>query len=129
VTVGPDHNIPWQNQSFFGEKGMLDPNLSNLKVIRKAMGLRKIPKDFTLLGRKNVLSRREVIGNKDDTIPMEDFLRAHLLKGLDGKRRRDIVAESQIDPSINQIAGKDLFFPGVGGQYLFCNRHWMSFGH
>jgi hypothetical protein len=51
MTVSPDHHVAWQDQSFLGEKGMLDPHLSDFKIVGKAMDLCKIPEDFTLFGR------------------------------------------------------------------------------
>jgi hypothetical protein len=129
MTVSPDHYISWQDQPFFREKGVLDPGLSDLKKMGEATGLCKISEDFTLFRRKDVFSRCKVIRDQNDTIPMEDLFGSHLLKGLDGKGCSDIVAESQIDPGIDEIARANLFFLGMEGQYLFCNRHRMSFGH
>jgi hypothetical protein len=51
VTVSPDHHIAWKDQSFLREKGMLDPHLSDFKIMGEAMGFGEISEDFTLFGR------------------------------------------------------------------------------
>jgi hypothetical protein len=87
------------------------------------LSLRELPENLTLFRRRNILGRGEVIGDQDDPILIENFSHPDLFEGLDGKRSGDIVPESEIDPYIQELAGGDMFFPGMGCQNLFCDGH------
>jgi hypothetical protein len=123
MTIGPDHKIPWQDQPLFWKKGMLNPTFSNFKIMGETLGLCKIPENFTLLGGKDVFCGGEVVRHQDDTIPVKYLFCPHLLKGLDGKGRSDIISEGQIDSGIEKVTRGDLSFARMGGEDFFCNGH------
>jgi hypothetical protein len=123
VAIGTNHYLSGEDQTLLGEKDMFDTCFSDFKVMGEMLSLRELPENLTLFRRRNILGRGEVIGDQDDPILIENFFHPDLFEGLDGKRSGDIVSEGEIDPYIQELAGGDMFFPGMGCQDLLCDGH------
>ncbi len=102
---------------------MLDPHGAHVKVVGDAILPRKLPYQQALLGRLDVLVRREVVHHQDHPPGIEDLLQAQLAKLLDGKRGGDVVGQHQVQPAVKQFSGDHPVLISVGGQDLFGNGH------
>jgi hypothetical protein len=125
MAISADCHFTRQDQTLIREKGMLDPAFSNLKEMAETLGLCKIPEDLTLLGRENILRRREVIWHQNDPISIKNFFSPNFFEGLDRKRRRDVIAKGEVDSDTEKFTREDPFLPCMGCKNLFRDRHRM----
>jgi len=108
---------------------MFDPALSNFKKMDETLELCELPEDLTLLGRENILRRREVIRNENDPIPMKNFISPDLFESLDGKGRRDVIAQGKVDSDIEKFTRGNSFLPRIGCENLLRDRHRLFYFH
>jgi hypothetical protein len=123
MAVRADHDLSWKDQALLREKGMLNPALTNLEIMGEMLSFGKFPENFALFGRGNVFGRREMIRDKDNPIPVKDFFYTDLLKSLNGKGGRDVIAEGKVNSHIDQLTGRNNFLSRVSREYLFSDSH------
>ena len=123
VAVGADDKVPGDDHTLFRQQGVLDAHRAHVEEILYAFGAREVPDLLTLLGGLDVLVRHEVVHDEYDLVLVIDAIAAGLIELVDGHRRRDVVAEHQVQVRHDDLAGCDGCFTAVGRQYFLCHCH------
>ena len=123
VAVGADHKVSGDDNSLLGQKDMAHPDLSTFVVMAQLMLPGKIPENLAVLGGRDILVRREVIGNDHHPVAVKDLVPPGFLEFRDGDGGRDIVPHGNIDLRVDQHPGLNLFESRMLRQNLFRNRH------
>jgi len=123
MAVGADNQIPRQHQSLLGKESMLDPDGAPLEGVREILLIDEVPKDLALGSRLDVLVRGEVIRYQDHAVPVKHGGPTRFPELLDGKRGRDVVAQGDVHPGIDQHPGMELLQLRVFTEDLLCYRH------
>ena len=104
MAVRADDDLARRAKALLRQQRVLDAGLADLVVMDDLLFARKGAHVLRHLGGLDVLVRREVIRHQRDLRGVKDLLGAHLLKFVDGDRRRDVVAEHEIELAHQQLA-------------------------
>ena len=75
----------------------------------------------------DILVGGEVVADQDHPVPVKNLFSPHLMKILDGQGRGDVVAQGDIHPGHDQLAGFDIIFAAVRRENFLGNG--LRFGH
>ncbi|OPY89946.1 MAG: hypothetical protein A4E73_02751 [Syntrophaceae bacterium PtaU1.Bin231] len=123
MAVRPDHEIPGQDNALFGQQRMLHAGVAAFVVMLEALFAGEIPYGFGLHGRADVLVGREMIRHQDHFAAVEDLLSSGLPELADGDRRRDVIAQRDVHPRIDDHSRSNFPVLRVVAQDLFGDGH------
>ena len=75
----------------------------------------------------DVLVGGEMVADQHHPLPVKNLFGPHLMKILDGQGRGDVVAQGDIHPGHDQLAGFHIIFAAVRRQNFLGNG--LRFGH
>ena len=101
---------------------MLHATVAALVVVGEVLLLGKLAAYEHLVGGINILLRGEVVHDQDNTIPVEDPLRAHAVEGLDGQGPGDVIGQHCGYAALDDLAVLLHRRIGVGLQNFLCKR-------
>ena len=108
MRIRADHEVAGRDQSFFGQKRVLDPAVvPHLEVVGDSLFPRERPHRGALRGGLDVLVGGEVVGDERDLLAVEHAFAPELRELLDGDRRRDVVPEDEVEFRHDQLAGAE----------------------
>ena len=102
---------------------MLDPHLSNIKIIGNIMLTGKLTHAFAVFCRLDVFIRNKMIQNQCDLILMKNTIYFHFIHFMNCDRRCDIISEHQIQIRLDQLSRTDRVKSCVRRKNFLCHRH------
>jgi len=114
VAVRADDQVAGKNDALFRQQRVFDAHLSAFVEIRYAELEGELADGFALLGGVDVFVRRKMIQNQRHPVAVKNLLPAGRAEFADGDGRRDVVAQRDIDPGVDEPAGRDFLQVRVG---------------
>ena len=108
MRIRADHEVARRDEAFFRQKGVLDAAIvSDLEVVGDSLFLGERAHRGALGGGLDVLVGREVVGDERDLLSVEHRGAAELLELADCDGRGDVVAENEVEPRHDKLAGTE----------------------
>ncbi len=121
--IGADYQIPRPDQPLFREETVLNPHLADLKIMDDPVFLREFPHHLCLLRRFDILVWGKMVRDQGDRLRIKDLIHPNPGKLLNRHRRRNIIAQHQVYPGVDQFPRFYLLLSGMRRQDLFCYCH------
>ena len=102
---------------------MLDPHLSDIKVVLETLLMREVPAHLCALRTRDILIRNEVVHNQHDLLLIEHFLLIQLLHLADRHRRGDIITMDEVELRHDQLTCAHRLQSCMLRQNLLAHRH------
>ena len=91
MTVRPDHEITGGDKAFFRQDNMFDTGFTQFKEMRYPVLSSKLPCQFNLLCRLDILVGHKMIRNKGDLVPVKYLPGSEIMKHTDSQWGRNII--------------------------------------
>ncbi len=127
VAVGADDDVAGPHNPLFREQGMLHPHVAAVVKMGQVLFPGKVSQLLALDGGRDILVGGEVVADQDHPVPVKNLFSPHLMKILDGQGRGDVVAQGDIHPGHDQLAGFHIIFAAVRRENFLGNG--LRFGH
>ena len=127
MRICADDDISGSNESLLRKKGMLNAHLSDLKIIRNLVAVRKLANALAVLCGLDILGRHKMIRNQSNLILVEYPLLPETIHFLDRNRSRNIIAKYQIKICLDQLTCLDGRKTCAVRKNLLCHCHSHSF--
>ena len=102
---------------------MLDTHLADIVEMAYAVRTGKPSAGLALLGCLDVLVGDKVVKHDRDLVLVKHGIKSGLFELVDRDRRRDIVAEYNVQLCADQLTGSYLVKPCMGGKDLLSHGH------
>ena len=124
VAVRADNAVARRDEPLLREKRMLDAAVvANFEVVLDLLLFRELTHARALGRGLDVLVRREMVGHERNLRLVEDLLPPELRELADRNRRRDVIAQNEVELRHDELARVDFLHPGVSRQDFLGHRH------
>ena len=103
---------------------MLNAHLAHVIEVAHAVAARKLAARLALLRRLNILVRHKVVEYDRYSVLIENVCKARFLKLMNCDRRRDVVAEHDIQLCIDELTGGNFTETRVRRKDLLRHGHF-----
>ena len=123
MAVGADDDFAGAYQSLFRQEGVLDAHHADIEEVHDAVFFGEFLRPLDQGRGIDILGWCEMVHDKGDFFPVEDFVKSGFFEFIDGHRRSHVVAQDEIQVDPDQ-------FPGLDGIHTaVCRNDFLRHCH